>query len=82
MDQWIAYNFDAINRNFENVTKALNHQRKINKRFALYAAITTATVFLLDGRLMKQEMKIKALKKEIEEMKVPTMDGEGDSKGD
>lgn len=72
MNEMIGYIFGSLDTHERTITKLIKTHRaqiKFNKSTAFYAFVTTIAVTDLVYRCKKQEEKIKALSKEIEELK-------------
>lgn len=72
MNEMVGYVFGSLDTHGRAITELIKVQRaqiKYNKSTTFYALVTTIAVTDLLCRCKKQEAKIKALSKEIEELK-------------
>ena len=73
MNEMIGYIFGSLHNSedaIKHINKALKSQAKLNKYFAIMAIMSTGYMYICDYERKKQNRKIEALSKEIEELKM------------
>ena len=77
MNEMVGYIFGSLYNSEEaikQINKALKKQAKLNRHLVTIALVTSMYMYLNEYRYKNQNNKIKALSKEIEELK--SMEGE------
>lgn len=74
MSDMITYIFSSLRsseKRLDAITRAVRKQGNFNAKLTVFAAVTTANLILMQIEQKDQAMRIRKLKKEIEDLKHP-----------
>lgn len=74
MIDMITYIFSSLRsseKRLDAITRAVRKQGNFNAKFAVFAAVTTANLIIIQIEQKDQAMRIRKLEKEIEDLKHP-----------